>query len=86
MNFFLTPSFEKKASKLCQKNQQLRSDSIKQFSLFAQNPFHPSLKIHKLRGRRSTQLAVWIQGNLRALCIQDGSMYIFFDLVTHDEY
>jgi len=86
MNFRLTTSFERKASKLCQKDSQLKIELIKQFIFFQQNPHHPSLKLHKLQGKRSTQYAIWIQGDLRALCIKDGDMYIFFDLVTHDQY
>lgn len=86
MNFCLTLQFESKAKKLCQKSQQLRQDLTKQFQLFASNPNHPSLKLHKLQGKRSTQYAIWIQSDLRALCIKEGKKYIFFDLVTHDQY
>ena len=86
MNFRLTLSFENKARKLCQKNPRLRLDLAKQFKLFQINPRHPSLKLHRLKGKRSSQYAIWIQGDLRALCIEENGLYIFLDLVTHDEY
>lgn len=86
MNFSLTESFQKKAKKLCQKDPQLRQALVKQFSLFQENHTHPSLKLHKLTGKRSEQYAIWIIGDLRALGIKHHEEYIFFDLVTHDEY
>ncbi|MBT4124486.1 MAG: hypothetical protein HN981_04235 [Candidatus Pacebacteria bacterium] len=86
MNFSLTKTFQKKAQKFCKKDPKLRLELAKQFSLFQQNHKHPSLKIHKLQGKRSRQYAIWITGDLRALGIKDGSEYVFFDLVTHDQY
>lgn len=86
MNFRLTEPFENKARKLCQKNQQLRRDLTKQFGLFQIDPTHPSLKLHKLQGKRVTEYAIWIQGDLRALCVKRNGVYIFFDIITHDQY
>lgn len=86
MNFELTDSFEKKSHKLCLKDSRLRSALAKQFKIFSQDPRHPSLRLHKLQGDRSIQFAIWIQKDLRALAIKIQNKYIFFDLVTHDEY
>lgn len=86
MNFSLTQSFQKKAQKLCKKDVQLRQSLAKQFSLFQENHHHPSLRLHKLRGKRSEQYAIWIIGDLRALGIKNNEEYIFFDLVNHDQY
>ena len=86
MNFHLTDSFQKKAKKLCKKDSQLKLALTRQFSIFQKNYQHPSLKLHKLKGKRSEQYAIWIKGDLRALGIKDSEMYIFFDLVTHYQY
>lgn len=86
MNFFLTETFQKKAKKLCKKDTQLRGTLAKQFSLFQENHQHPSLRLHKLKGKRSEQYSIWIMGDLRALSIKDEEEYIFFDLVNHDQY
>jgi mRNA-degrading endonuclease YafQ of YafQ-DinJ toxin-antitoxin module len=86
MNFSLTINFQKKAQKLCKKDSQLRKALTKQFILFKKNHLHPSLKLHKLKGKRSEQYAIWIIGDLRALGIKEGDNYIFFDLVSHDQY
>jgi mRNA-degrading endonuclease YafQ of YafQ-DinJ toxin-antitoxin module len=76
MNFSLTINFQKKAHKLCKKDPQLRKALAKQFILFKQNYLHPSLKLHKLKGKRSEQYAIWIIGDLRALGIKEGDNHI----------
>lgn len=86
MNLYFTENFEKRITKICHKQTQLKRELAKQFKLFQQNPSHPSLKLHKLQGKRSTQYAIWIKGDLRALYIIENGQYIFFDLVTHDQY
>lgn len=86
MNFVLTHAFQKKAQKLCRKDPQIRIALAKQFSLFQKNHQHPSLKWHKLKGKRSEQYALWVLGDLRALCSKDGETHVFFDLVTHNQY
>ncbi len=86
MNFYLTKFFRKKALKLCRKDPLLKNELSKQFSLFQQNHFHPSLRLHKLKGKRSEQFTIWIAGDIRALSIKDGDSYVFFDLISHDDY
>ena len=89
MNIEFTDEFKKKTQQFIKKNPQLRSSFKKQLTLFKINPFHPSVRLHKLKGTRSEQYAIWIKGDLRALAIKSRThteTYIFFDLVTHDEY
>jgi hypothetical protein len=81
-----TQAFKKKAAKLCQKQGKLQAQLKKQFRIFQKDPSYVGLHVHKLRGKRSQQYAIWIIDDLRALAIKDGDSYIFFDLVTHDEY
>lgn len=86
MKLDFTNSFKRKTKKLFKKDPQIRFEFNKQFSFFQKNQEHPSLKLHKLKGRRSGQYAIWIRGDLRALGIKDGNKFIFFDLVKHDKY
>ncbi|HCR81003.1 MAG: Addiction module toxin, RelE/StbE family [Parcubacteria group bacterium GW2011_GWB1_49_7] len=81
-----TRSFKKRSLKLSRRNQQLQKNLAKQLTLFEQDPFHPSLKTHYLEGKRTHQLSIWIQNNLRALCVKRDDYYIFFDLINHDQY
>ena len=86
MNVYFSTKFIKKAKLLAKKDKDLKSSLDKQISLFKTDPSHPSLKFHKLKGKRSTQYAVWIKGDLRALCIKDQDSYLFVNLVSHDQY
>ena len=89
MNIEFTDEFKKKTQQFIRKSPQLKSSFKKQLALFKLNPFHPSLRLHKLKGSRSEQYALWIKGDLRALSIKSKThteTYIFFDTVTHDEY
>jgi mRNA-degrading endonuclease YafQ of YafQ-DinJ toxin-antitoxin module len=85
MIIYLTAKFKKKVKKLSH-DRLLKARLQKQLKLFQKNIYHPSLKLHKLKGKRSEQFAIWIEGDLRALAVKDGEDWIFFDLVTHDEY
>lgn len=89
MNIEFTDEFKKKTQQVVRKNPPLKHFLKKQLTLFKTNPFHPSLRLHKLKGSRSEQYAIWIKGDLRALSIKSkthNDTYIFFDLVTHDRY
>lgn len=86
MKISFSKNFIKKSTRLIKKNPQLEKSLVKQLSLFKKNNKHPSLRLHKLKGQRSDQLAVWIEDDLRALCIQSNDEYVFFDLVKHDQY
>lgn len=89
MKIEFTDAFKKKIQQVIRKNPHLQSAFKKQFNLFKSNPFHPSLRLHKLKGTRSEQYAIWIKGDVRALSIKsttNSDTYIFFDVVTHDTY
>lgn len=86
MNLTSTPQFKRKLNKIVSKNPQLKPRFIKQTELFKNNPQHPSLKTHKLTGKRSHQYAFWIEDNLRIVFIKSGLDIIFTELLTHDQY
>ena len=86
MRIKLTTSFEKKAKKYIKKNPQLDKAIRKQLKILVIDDKHPSLRLHKLEGKRSNQYAIWIKGDLRAIAVKKGDNYIFHNLITHDEY
>ena len=86
MKLSFSSRFTKQLLNYCKKNEQLRQKFSKQIKLFENNPVHPSLKLHKLKGKRSTQFAIWIAPNIRALCAKREDEYVFSEIVTHDEY
>lgn len=86
MMVHFTQGFQKKTARLVAHNDQLRRKLKKQLRLFKQNPHYLGLRLRKLKGKRSEQFAVWVEGDLRALAIKEGDVYVFFDLVKHDQY
>lgn len=53
MNLVWTPSFTRMAKRLLRQNPQLRSQVQKTLVQLANDPFHPTLKTHKLKGELS---------------------------------
>ncbi len=86
MKFETTANFTKKTAKLFKKNPRYNTQFKKQFNLLRENHKHPGLKLHKLKGNRSNQFALWIEGNIRAICAKENDTLVFYDLITHDEY
>lgn len=86
MNISYSKYFLKRIQKRYKDRPVLRNKVIKQVQLFSKNPRHPSLKTHKLKGKRQDQYSFWIEGNLRIVYTLDGSDAIFTDILTHDEY
>ena len=81
-----TAHFDKNFSKKIKKNPQLRAKIIKQVELLKENLKHPSLKLHKLTGKRTQEYSFWIEGNLRITFMIIDNIILFTDIITHDEY
>ena len=65
MEIRTTLHFDKNLAKKLRKNPQLKNNIKKQVSLLKENLHHPSLKLHKLSGKRAQEYSFWIEGNLR---------------------
>ena len=86
MNIYYSDAFLRQIKKKYTKNPSLRKKVVKQVKLFKRDTNFPSLKTHKLTGKRSDQYAFWIEANLRIIFIYSGQDIIFTDIVTHDQY
>jgi len=86
MNIRTTAYFDKNLSKKIKKNPQLRTKVKKQVELLKENLRHPSLRLHKLSGKRAQEYSFWIEGNLRITFIIINNEILFTDIITHDEY
>ncbi len=78
--------FDKNLSKKIKKNSQLKGKIKKQIELLQENLRHPSLKLHKLSGKRTQEYSFWIEGNLRITFVIIDNVILFTDIITHDEY
>ena len=82
-----TESYNKKAAKFIKKHPELAAQYQKTLQLLELNPRHPSLKMHKLKGKAEDLFAVSINISYRILLF----FFIAEDVVipvnigTHDE-
>jgi len=76
-------SFIKRYKKL---SKEVREAFKKQKDLFRTNPFHPTLKTHKLHGPLSGRFAFSVTSKYRTMFCFIGGKVIFLDIGNHDIY
>jgi len=86
MEIRTTTHFDRNLAKKIRKNPQLKNKINNQISLLKENFRHPSLKLHKLSGKRAEEYSFWIEGNLRITFMTIDKKILFTDIITHDEY
>lgn len=86
MNIKTTVYFDKNLSKKIRKNPHLKAKVKKQIELLRENLRHPSLRLHKLTGKRAQEYSFWIEENLRITFMIINKEILFTDIITHDEY
>ena len=86
MNFHYTSHFKRKLKQTIKKKPALEKETTLQLNLLLRNPNHPSLRLHKLRGKRINQYSIWLESNLRITFIKEKQNYILTDILTHDQY
>ena len=86
MKLVYTDHFKKRLKKRLSKNPPLKQKVSKQLKLLLSDMRHPSLKTHKLKGVRSTENAIWIEGDIRITFVIVEDLILLTDVVTHDEY
>ena len=82
-----TEKYIKKAAKFVKKHPELIGQYEKTLKLLELNPFHPSLRLHKLSGRLSELYSVSINITYRISInfIVDDDKIIPISIGTHDE-
>ena len=78
--------FEKRLKKRINKDHSLKRKVGKQLKLLKLDFRHPSLKTHKLKGRRVNEYAIWVEGDLRIVFIIEDDTVLLTDFIKHDEY
>ena len=86
MNLHYTNHFRRKFKLTVKKKPALRKRAVLQLNLLLKNPDHPSLRLHKLKGKRINQYSIWLESNLRITLIKEEQNYILTDILTHDQY
>ncbi|KKQ24992.1 MAG: hypothetical protein US40_C0004G0030 [Candidatus Roizmanbacteria bacterium GW2011_GWC2_37_13] len=85
MNVYLSKNFDKFFKKLTKNNPSLKEKIKEKITLFQENPHHPSLKLHKLKGKMVEDWSFSVEGNLRIVLtyVDDGVLLV--DIGSHDE-
>lgn len=81
-----TSYFDKRLRKRFKNNPKLKRSVSKQLKLLKQDLRHPSLKLHRLKGKRLHEYAFWVEGNLRITFQIIKNIILLTDIITHDEY
>ncbi len=82
-----TESYEKRAMKFLKRHPELKSQYLKVLQLLAINPLHPSLRLHKLKGKLSMLQSISINLSYRIVMqfIVKEDLIIPIDVGSHDE-
>jgi len=76
--------FERNYRKL---SKQLKNAAKEKEPIFRENPFHPSLRTHKLHGKEKSAWAFWINYHYRIKFIfLSENRVLFLDIGPHDFY
>ncbi len=86
MKLRYTSHFKRRLKLIINKKPTLKKKTVLQLNLLLRNPNHPSLRLHKLRGKRINQYSIWLESNLRITFIKEKQNYILTDILTHDQY
>jgi mRNA-degrading endonuclease YafQ of YafQ-DinJ toxin-antitoxin module len=82
-----TPGYNRRAARFLKKNPELLAQYETTLKLLAINPFHPSLRLHRLQGSLSELLSASISIGYRItleLLIQEQQV-VPIDVGAHDE-
>jgi len=83
----ITDEFDKKIKKFLKKHSDLYPKVAKTLTLLSDNPWHPSLRLHKLKGNLCEYHSVSIDMSYRIVIefiIEDGKI-IPIDIGSHEE-
>jgi len=86
MNIYPTPYFTRQLNQKVKKKSSLEPIIKQQLNLLLKQPNHPSLRFHKLKGKKLNQYSIWIESNLRITFLKEKNNYILTGLITHDQY
>jgi toxin HigB-1 len=82
MTISYSKNFLKQARKL---SPELRKKLVERIEMFNENPLHPSLRNHQLKGKYKEYRSIDVTGDMRALYLQKEHEAIFDTVGTHSQ-
>ena len=85
MNVYYSPYFIKQYRKLTKKYQPLKQLIKKAINQYIKSPQHPTLRLHKLKGKMIDDWSISVKTNIRVIFtyVKDGILLV--DIGSHDE-
>lgn len=85
MNLYTTPAFSRRYKKLTRRDTILAEKVKSKIRLFAENPRHPGLALHKLSGYKEETWSFSVASDLRILISYAGEDALLVDIGKHEE-
>lgn len=86
INLIWGTSFKRAFRKSTKNNPRLRDKIADALEVFASDPFHPSLRTHKLSGKLEGLWAFVVEYDCRIVfCFLDKQQVLLIDIGKHDE-
>ena len=85
MNIYPSREFSRAFRKITKKRPSIKEKIKLKIALISLNPLHPSLKLHKLKGKQSDNWSIAVEQDLRLIFtyVPDGILLI--DIGKHEE-
>jgi len=86
-DIYFSKKYEKTAKKFFKKHQDLKKRYFKTLDILKRDPYHPSLRLHKLQGNLKEYYSVSLDMEYRIILdfiIVDGEI-ILIDIGAHDD-
>lgn len=82
-----TDSYIKRAKKFARKHPELKNQYLKTLQLLEINPYHPSLRLHALKGRLAglSSVSINISYRITIELLIEGDAILLVNVGTHDE-
>jgi len=86
MKLSSTPHFDRRLAKRIKKNSKLKRKISQQLKLLIEDVNNPSLRLHRLKGKRAQEYAIWIEEDIRITFQVINNTILLTDIIRHDEY
>ena len=85
MNIYFSKEFIKSYKKVTKKNSLLKEKIKISLSVFKENPRHPSLRLHWLKGKMVEDWSISVQSDLRIVFTFVSNGVLLVDIGNHKE-
>lgn len=85
MNIYPSREFLRAYKKITKRRPDLKEKIKSKINLFELNPLHPSLKLHKLKGKQVDNWSISLEKDLRLVFVYIPDGIILIDIGKHED-